>query len=557
MDRQVNMNRRQPRERGRGKAFVALACLRCMHRGGLVFLILFGSVFAFGAPASAIPKRDGILRIARPTDPQTLDQALLFTGEDAMLSYLVHLPLLDVMGGTNVVPCAAESWSASADQRVFTIHLRPGVKFSNGREVQSSDYVYALERILDPATASPQASLLSDIRGAEAFMAGKTNHLVGVTPLSPSALCIELEHSDATFPYNLWCTAMPREAIVGHADHYRVRPVCTGPYMVESWVRGARLKLTRNPHYQGPEPQHLEGVDVLIGGDETTHLMMFERGELDIANITGEGIPRPSFRRLSQDPLWRDRIERAPLFYTHFISLNNEIPPLSNVLVRRAINHAIDRDRRMQVALGFNSHSEGMLPPIMPGYNPRLRGYPYDPERARQLLRESGLPLPLRTELWHDTSDVRRTLAQGIQWDLKQVGIEVKLRAVAISQLVDAIGTRGKVSMVLIGWGASLPDPKDLIGSLFDGNAIASTGSKNQSFYNNPEVTRLLHEAAVQVDWQLRFKLYQRAEEMIVEDAPYAFLGHQNGFALRQPWLKGPLLEPLMWYRFDRVWFEK
>ena len=550
------MNRRPQRERSTEGLLVFFVSFGVRFFGLLVALWLAGTGFASPALGSETRKQGGILRLARPTDPKTLDQALMSTREDGLLSCLVHLPLLDVIGGTNLVRCAAESWSASADQRVFTIHLRPGVKFSSGREVQSSDYVYALERILDPATGSQQASL-GDIRGAKAFIAGKTNHLAGIIALSPRAMRVELEHPDATFPYNLWCTAMPREAIVGQGDHYGIRPVCTGPYMVESWVRGARLKLTRNPYYRGPEPQHLDGVDVLIGGDETTHLMMFERGELDIANITGEGIPRPSFHRLSRDPRWRDMIERAPLFYTHFISLNNEIPPLTNILVRRAINHAIDRDRRMHVALGFNSHSEGMLPPIMPGYNPRLRGYRYDPEKARQLLRESGLPLPLRTDLWHDTSDVRRTLAQGIQWDLKQVGIEVKLRAVAINQLVDAIGTRGKVSMVLIGWGAGIPDPRDLLGSVFDGNAVTNTPSNNLSFYNNPEVTRLLQDAAIQTDWPLRFRLYQRAEEMIVSDAPYAFLGHQNGFALRQPWLKGPLLELLTWYRFDRVWIEK
>ena len=72
--------------------------------------------------------------------------------------------------------------------------------------------------------------------------------------------------------------------------------------MVQEWIRGARLRFTRNPYYHGPKPQHLDGVDILIGGDETTHLMMFERGELDIPST--EGIPMPSFRRLSHDPRW-------------------------------------------------------------------------------------------------------------------------------------------------------------------------------------------------------------------------------------------------------------
>ena len=553
----MNINGRHPRKRRRDKLLVGFVCFCRFYFGILVTLWLASPILAADSPGSETQKRGGILRLARSADPQTLDPVLMFSALDAMLCPLLYLPLLDGSCVTNLVPCAAETWSASPDQRIFTFQLRPGVTFSDGRMVVADDYVFTLERILNPATGSAMSAYMVGIRGAGDFISGKTNHIAGVIVLSPVAFRIELEHPDITFPYIMMFPAMPREHVVGREGHYGIRPIGTGPYMVESWVRGARLKLTRNPHYQGPEPQHFDGVDLLIGGDETTHLMMFERGELDIANIDGQGIPRPSFRRLTQDPIWRDLVQRVQSFGTRFVSLNTEIPPLNNVLVRRAINHAIDRDRRLQVTSGFASHAEGVLPPIMPGYNPHLRGYQYEPGKARQLLLESALPMPLRTELWHGHSDGNRYLAQGIQWDLKQVGIEIELKEMADSALFVAMTIRKKVPMTLLGYGPVIPDPKDMLGNPFNGNDITNTPTLNWAFYNNPVVTSLLQKAAAQTDWQLRFKLYQRAEEMIVSDAPWAFLGHEIAFALRQPWLKGPLLDASGGYRFDRVWFEK
>ncbi|HRI14139.1 MAG TPA: ABC transporter substrate-binding protein [Verrucomicrobiota bacterium] len=532
---------------------------RWVPLGASVVLLCIGLLATKSLAAAETPRRPNVLRLARIIDPSTLDPALIQLQEDIMLFPLLHLPLLDVTNGTQLMPCAAKVWSCSADQRVFTLELRPGVTFSNGREVVADDYVYALERILNPATAAMFSGYLQGIRGAQAFVAGETNHVVGLRASSPDTLVVELERSDPTFPFllaNVPGAAVPREEVERLGRNFSVQPVGAGPYRVQSWVRGARLQLSRNPHYHGPVPQHFEGVDLLIGGDETTHLMMFERGELDIANINLIGIPLPSFRRLTGDPRWHGLIERETLFQTDYVALNTEIPPLDNLKVRRAINHAIDRDRRMRVDQGYFTHAEGAIPPIMPGFNSQLRGYDYNPTKARELLRDSGLPLPLRTTMWHGTEERVRVLAQGIQWDLHQVGIEVALKPVATAELFTSAQKRGLVPMTLSGWFVGIPDPVDMLGALFDGRAVTSAATMNLAFYNNPEVNRLLDQAASEVNLSQRFARYQHAEELIVRDAPWAFLGHQSLYALRQPWLKGPLMEPIWVYRFDRVWIE-
>ena len=517
----------------------------------ILFLLLFT---AASLPAAETPRRPHILRLARTDDPATLDPATMQTSDDTLLWPLLYLPLLDVTNRTDLVPCAARAWNVSPDQRIFTLRLRPGVRFSNGRKVTAADYVYGLERCLNPNTGSMMLGYLPGIHGATNFINGKTNHVAGLRAPAPDTLVIELEQSDPTFPYVLTGfagTAVPREEVERLGTTFSIRPVGDGPYVVQKWMRGARLQFVRNPFYQGPEPQHLDEVEVLIGGDETTYLMMFERRELDVS-----WPPFPCLRRLTNDPRWSGLWERETLFGTDNLILNTEIPPLNNVLVRQAINHAVNRDLRMHVAQGLYTHAEGAIPPTARGYNPRLRGYDYNPDKARELLRKSGLSLPLRTELWHTPGGLGETAAQGFQWDLDQVGIKIELKPIAGSQMMPAMQTRRRVPMALWGWNVGIPDPVDMLGSQFDGRSITNASSLNYSYYNNPEVNRLLDLAAPEVNLPKRYALYQQAEKLIVRDAPWVFLGHKNIGVLRQPWLKGPLVEPLWWMRFDRVWIE-
>lgn len=500
----------------------------------------------------------GTLHLARLFDPVTLDVTKMDLLEDFMLAPLLDQTLLDLRDGTNVIPGAAVSWSASPDKRVYTFKLRPGVRFSNGREAEARDYAFSIERILNPATAAPNCGYYQHIAGYENYAHGVTNHVAGLSAPCSDTLVIELDRPDPVFANLMTITvAVPAEEVARLGPRFSIQPVGTGPYMVRDWKRGVRLRLKKNPYYHGLEPQHLDGVVIMIGGDETTHLMMFERGELDIASITGFGIPVSSFRRLRQDPRWHDLFERVGLFNTDYLTLNTEMPPFTNVLVRRAVNYAINRDKWMRVNLGYATHAEGAIPRGMPGFNPALKGYEFNPNKARALLAEAGLPLPIHTVLWHSLDESFRFLAQGVQADLKRVGIEVDLKPVTFAQLISAAHIRHEVPMATTGWTVSIPDPSDMLGTQFDGRSVTNDETMNLAFYQNPQVDRLLDEAAPESDLNRRFELYHQAEQLIVRDAPWAFLGFGNLYALRQRWLKGPMLDPIWVYRFDRLWIEK
>jgi ABC-type transport system substrate-binding protein len=240
-----------------------------------------------------------------------------------------------------------------------------------------------------------------------------------------------------------------------------------------------------------------------------------------------------------------------------YISLNTEIPPLDKVSVRRAINFAIQRDKWMKIGLGIYSHSDGPIPPATAGFDPQLRGYTYDPTKARQLIHEAGVPLPIHLAMWHPIDDQSRFAAQGIQSDLKAIGIELDLHAVSYAELFSVAQTRGRVAMACSAWNSAIPDPVDMLGTQFDGRSVTNPATVNFAFYNSAKVNHLLDEAASEVDLKVRYARYREAERQILADAPWVCLGHLDILGLPQPWLRGPLTDPIYWYRFDRVWIER
>ncbi len=521
-----------------------------------------------------------VLRLARPTDPQTLDPALSYMQCDLDLLPLVHLTLLDVVDGTRLTNNAAREWKASADARTYTFLLRPEIKFSNGNQVVAADYAYAFERMLDPRTASPGAVYLLGIRGAAEYIKARTTEqaqrtavdsrpterrveptkVAGISAPNSHTLVIELERPDPTFPYvmAIWPAApVPRKEVERLGPAFGVHPVGTGPYLVEKWSRGTWLVLAPNPYYAGREPRHFDRIEIMVGGDTSTHLMMFERGELDIADIENFRLPLPDHVRITRQARWRSCVERGGLAaFSTFVTFNTEMPPLDNPKVRRALNYAVDKPRRLRSATGRCEPAKGLIPPFVPGYNPAVTGYPFDPQKAKTLLAESGVARPIRLTLWHGLDLDSRTDAEGIQSDLQGIGVQVELKPVTLTELFSAAANRGTVQMALAGWVFSIPDPRDLLAPLFDGRTITNKPTQDYSFYNNAEVNRLVDEAAANPTLSARFALYRQAEEIIVRDAPALFLGHPNIFALKQPWIKGRLIEPLFPFRLDRVWRE-
>jgi oligopeptide transport system substrate-binding protein len=509
-----------------------------------------------------IPKRGGTLRLALPTDVTSLDPALAFDTISEPFLLLQFQGLVEYDDGVNVLPCLAKGWEVSEDRRIYTFHLRSGVKFSNGREVLASDFVYTLERLLDLKTAAPAESWFEGIAGAKDFRAGKASHVRGLRAPRSDTLEIELEQPDPSFLYILTvpgALVVPREEVERLGKSFASHPVGTGPYKLTEWRRGVKMRFERNPLFSRPESQYLDAVEVMVGGDAALHLMMFERGELDIAEVTeSPGIPVPDYIRIRRDVRWQGLIERIPAAMIWYVCLNTEMEPFDNPRVRQAVNYAIDKEKIVRLLHGMVLPANGVLPPTMPGFNSKLAGYGYDPGKARQLLAESGHANGFTCKLWYEAGNALLTpTAASVQFDLAQIGINAQLNPISLAPLIDSQERRKTVQCCITGWSQDYPDPSDFLDGCLNGNRITEEGCQNYAFYNSAQVNKLLEEAATCKDTEKRLRIYQEAEKIVVKDAPWAFLFYQYVYALRQPWLHGVQLHPVMYFRFERMWLDR
>jgi ABC-type transport system substrate-binding protein len=540
---------------------LTLACTGCRGRSG--------------PPTRRAPGQPNVLRIAAQMDPSSLDPAIAYDTVSWTYVRLIYAGLLDYDDGVNLVPSIAESLPAiSPDGCIYTYRLKKGIRFSNGREVRAEDFVYAIERVLDPRTKSPGEGFFRNIVGARDFQGAREKERKQAGPEGPrerrieptrvrglsapdhSTLCIRLEKPDLAF---LNVSAMPfaypvpREAVEQYGDDFFCHPVGAGPYVLTRWDRGKRLRLDRNPRYNLAPPPPLSGVETMIGGDSLVHQMMFERGELD---ATGD-IPAPDFVRITTDPRWKPYLVTALINRTVYLPMNCEMKPFTDVRVRRAMNYAVDKARILQTINGRGVPAKGVLPPQMPGYNPNLRGYGYDPAKARLLLAQAGYPDGLQAPFWV-RSDVGFELrvAQALQQDLAEVGVQLELKPVSFATVIEVMGKRKAAEFGIFGWSQDYPDPSNFLDVLLNGNRITDTMCNNAAFYSNPRVNALLGRANRETDRALRLRLYQEAEQLIVDDAPWVFLYYPISYALRQPWVKGFALHPVWPVRYEKISFD-
>ena len=536
--------------------------LHSAFRFPALFLCVFLCLAATAQPSPPAPKRGGALRLALHTDISSLDPALAFDTLSDPFLMLMYQGLVGYGEGVDVQPVLATDWSLSADRLTYTFHLRPGIRFSNGREVVAADFVYSLERSLDPKMAGLCEGYFEGIAGAKDFRAGKAPHVRGIRAPRSNTLVIELETPDPTFLYILTlpgAMVVPHEEIKKYGTSFATHPVGTGPYRLAQWRRGVKLRFERNPLFSQPGLQYLDAIEVMEGGDAALHLMMFERGELDIADIEAEpGVPIPDFLRIQHSPRWRGLIESIAAADTWFLSLNTEMPPFNQLEVRQAMNYAINKDRIARPLHGAVIPAAGILPPPMPGFNPNLKGFPYDPAKARQLLAASGHPNGFSCKLWYeDGNPLLIPTAAAIQYDLAQVGIKAQLNPVTLAAFLDTSERRKGMECGLSAWFQDYPDPSDFLNTLFNGNQITEEGCQNVSFYNNPKVNAALAAAAICPDPEQRLRMYQEVEQTVVTEAAFVPIFCQRVLALRQPWLHGVQLHPVLYFRFERMWLDR
>lgn len=491
-----------------------------------------------GAPAV---KAGGEFRLLG-AEPPTLDPAL--SGDATSAEYIVEIfsGLVTLNPKLEVVPDIAERWEISPDGKTYTFFLRKGVKFHDGKEVTAKDFKYSLERAADPKTGSTTAdTYLADILGVKEKLAGKANEVRGVKVVDDYTLQIEIDAPKAYFIAKLTYPAafVLDRANVESGKNWTDRPNGTGPFKLKEWSRGEKIVLVRNENYYAGPPPLAQVRFILAGGSPMT---MYENNEIDTTGVSLTDIDRVLDPK---NPLNKELVVATSLD-VGYIGFDVTKPPFDDVRVRQAFNHAVDKQKIVDVVLKkLVQRADGVLPPGMPGYNPNLKGLEYDPAKAKRLIAESkykdvaNFP-PIVVSLPGTGATLPPSSDAILQMWKDNLGVKVEIQQAEWATFLQDIKAH-KYQVFELGWIADYPDPQDFLDVLFHSQSLENNGR-----YSNPQVDALLERARVEKDVSTRLRLYQEVEQMIVNDAPWIPLSFGKSYMLIKPYVKGYQSPPMV-----------
>jgi ABC-type transport system substrate-binding protein len=509
-----------------------------------------------------VPQAGGTFIFSASSNIHTLDPHFAYDTLSTAACRLLYDGLLDYDYEGQMIPGLAAELPAVSDQgRVFRFTLRDGIKFHNGREVTAEDISWSMHRLLSERIGSPGYPFFKSIVGAPAYHAGEVDHIEGIVVVDDRTIEFRLDEADQTF---LNALAMPfsyplaREHVeeLEQAEGVTAvgrNPIGTGPFAFARWERGVQVEFDRFEEYWAPRAR-AEHMIFLENIQADVASARFRNGDVDI-------VYRPSKVNrlfLRESEAWAPYRAEAPSPALYALGLNCELPPFDNVHVRRAVAYAIDRSKFERLDPGRAIAATQVLPPMLPPHDPNLpTRQVFDLDRAREEMRLAGFPdgLSEPVMLWvRGESEVR--VAQFFQQDLKEIGIEIELKMVSFATYLKETGKPRVAQAAFTGWHQDFPDPSNFMDILFHSRSIHPENSENRSFYRNPKLDAILDRARAEVDHEVRLALYAEANEILAEEAPWAFLYYPVDMFAWQPYVKGFRPHPVWLNEYRNVWLD-
>lgn len=496
------------------------------------------------AGAAPAPPADGTLIVGKADDPVGLDPAALTDLESIQVTESLFDTLVRFGDGTlDVEPALAESWTSSADGRTWTFRLREGVRFHDGEPCDAG------------AVAWNYARQIGGDPGRFAYWGiiwGTPSKVTSVQAVDRRTVRVHLREPFAPFLDSMalsYFGVSSPAAVQRSGDDYFKHPVGTGPFRFAEWVPQERVVLERfDGHWGGAPP--LGRVVFRPIPDANSRQMQLRAGAVHLVTQ----VILETVEDLQRDP--SVRVVSEPGMNVGFLAFNNR--RLEDRRVRQALRCAVDMPALVDgLFRSMARPASGPLPPPVWG---RLdRGpEPYDPERARRLLAEAGHPDGLSLDLWYMSVSrpympEPRAIGEALQAMLAEVGVTVDLQTSDWSQYLDSTA-RGEYDLCLLGWVGDHGDPDNYLFTLFDSQNIdTEVGGSNLFLYRNAEVDGLLRRARTLLPRAEREPLYLRAQEILLEDAPWAPMAYADQVAAHHPALEGFRLHPTGMLRLARA----
>lgn len=507
----------------------------------LILSTLAGGCLLFQPRSASGPGEGGMLNLA-DIDPTTLDPAVSTEATSAQYILEIFSGLLTLNERLEPVPdIAAAMPEISPDGLTYTFKLRMDVKFQDGKTVTARDFKYSWERAANPATGSQTAATyLGDIVGVNDVLVGKASQISGVKVIDDYTLQVTIDSPKSYFLYKLTYPTtfvLDRKNVESGSDWWR-KPNGTGPFKLAGWNQNQSLTLERNSQYYGEKP-HLSQIKYQFYSGMPMDL--YETDEIDVTGVSAAYIDRV----LDQTGPYYADLNISSDLSIYYIGFNCAEPPFDDINIRHAFSMAVDKDKIISLVYrDIAQKANGILPPGLPGYNPDVAGFSFDPHGARELFRASkygdvsNLPTITLTTSGYGGSVGAVLESLVYQWK-QNLGIDVVIRQIEPERFF--YNTKTEIDQMYdIGWIADYPHPQNFLDILF------STGSNyNYGSYSNPGVDALISQANRSSDHDESLALYRQAEQMIVDDAACLPLSFGENYILVKPHVQGYSIGPL------------
>jgi peptide/nickel transport system substrate-binding protein len=495
--------------------------------------------------AAGAPRSGGTLVAGWEEDAANLDPTKILCAHESRIAELYSDTLWEQFGdSTDAKPGLATRWEPSADGLTWDITLRQGVKFQDGTAVDADAIKWNFDRWLDP-----QHPFYDGPYGLLSYYLGA---IQGVEKTGDTSVRISLSKLDATFTSNM---LVPYTAPVSPASVQKmgkqqagITPVATGAFQVTEWQKGVRIVLKRNDAYWG-DKAYLDQIIIKPIVENAQRLSQLQSGDADlVVAMSPEFIPA-----IQADP--KLQLLQSPGMHIWWIALNMHEEPMKKKEVRQALNYAVNKAAIVnQILRGAAAVTPGPMLPNSFGTDPSIKPYPFDPQKAKDLLAAAGYPNGFTTRFWVPESGsgmiAPKEIAQVVQANLKDVGVQADIVTQEWTSYVHDWGQTGLdkdgkpfYGMAEMSWNFTDPDPAFWLNPNVRTDAQAPKAF-NGSFYSNAQVDDLLTKASGTIDKDARSGYFQQAQKIMVDDCPWIFTFSANNIAAASQRVKGVVLNP-------------
>jgi peptide/nickel transport system substrate-binding protein len=460
---------------------------------------------------------------------------------------------VEVDSQLNIVPSLATNWDISDDKTTYIFHLRNDVVFQDddcfangkGRRMTAKDVEYSFKRIVDKVTASPGSWIFN----------GKVDSIDGFKAIDDTTFQVKLIR-----PYQpilgilsmQYCSIVPHEAVEKYGTDFRRHAVGTGPFQFVAWEEGQALIMKKNPNYfevddNGKRLPYLDGIKVSFYDSKATEFLLFRQKKLDFINdIDASFKDEVLTKRGTLRKDWQGKIQLQTHPYLNIeyfgilVDTSNTLlknSPLALKKIRRAINYGFDREKMvlyLRNSLGIPAQS-GFVPAGLPSFDStKVKGYSYNPELARRLIKEAGYSPQTLPIVKLQTIPIYSEIASYVARQLEEVGFKIQVDVVQKSLLLD-LTSNSKTPFFRGSWIADYPDAENYLSVFYSKNPAPP----NYTRYKNPQFDALFERAITETNDSLRYTLYQQADQVMMNDAPVVPLWYDVAVHLVQPQIEG------------------